>query len=259
MVSRKQILFGINDADDKNFLSLMCDRADRAIASGRRIYSRFLSPREQLYVTERFSTDVEVIANGGYDGAERRIVCFSPFDTYETEFDFRIVPLVIRTKNRAVLSHRDYLGSVLSLGIKRELVGDIVICDDCAVVFCHSEISDYIMFNLTRIANLTVTVDEADASGLTLPERRFEERSLTVSSMRLDCVLSAAANKSRTVSAELIERGMVCVNYDEVKNASRTVMDGDVISVRGIGKMLIHTDMSLTKKGKYHIEVSKYV
>ena len=212
-----------------------------------------------MYVSERFSSDVEVISNGGYDDAERRIVCFSPFDTYETEFDFEIIPLFVRTKNRTVLSHRDYLGSVLSLGIKRELVGDIVICDDCAVILCHSEISDYIIYNLSRIANLTVTVEPADISAVELPERRFKDKDLTVSSMRLDCVLSAAANKSRTVSAELIEKGLVCVNYDVVKNASRTVADGDVLSVRGIGKMIVHSDLKKKKKGKFHIEIKQFV
>lgn len=259
MINRKQVLFGITDAEDKNFLSQMCDKADKAIASGRRIYTRFLSPREQMYVTERFSPYVNVISNGGYDDAERRIVCFSPVDTYETDFDYETVALCVRTKNRTVLSHRDYLGAVLSLGIKRELVGDIVICDDRAVVFCHGEIADYIEYNLSRIANLSVAVEAADISSVELPQRKFKEKSLTVSSMRLDCVLSAAANKSRTVSAELIEKGLVCVNYDVIKNASRTVADGDVLSVRGIGKMIVRTDMSLTKKGKYHIEIKQYI
>ena len=256
-MDKLKFLSGIDGIERKNLFSLIFDRIKKSEFSDSVSFTPFLTPADAILLEKKLSSAhfENYSSFGGYDGAERKIYAFGECG----KADFPLVKLKISTRDKSVFEHRDYLGSVLSLGIKRELVGDIVICDDCAVVFCHSEISDYIMFNLTRIANLTVTVDEADASGLTLPERRFEERSLTVSSMRLDCVLSAAANKSRTVSAELIERGMVCVNYDEVKNASRTVMDGDVISVRGIGKMLIHTDMSLTKKGKYHIEVSKYV
>lgn len=259
MTNRKQILFGITDKDEKTFLSQMCDKADKAILTGARMYTRFLSPAE-VYLTEsRFSKDTDVFTFGGYDDAERRIVCFSDFDTYETDFDYPIDTVKIFSKNKAVFSHRDYLGSLMALGIKRELVGDIVVCDGYAVLFCHREISDFLTMNLTSIGRNTVSAQLTDISDIQMPQKQFKEKSTTVSSLRLDCILSGATGKSRAIAAELISKGLVQVNYEIAKSSSQTVSDGCVISVRGIGKMIVNTDMSLTKKGRYHINVKQYI
>lgn len=259
MINRKQILFGITDKDEKTFLSLMCDKADKAILTGARMYSRFLSPAEVYLIQSRFSKDVQIFTFGGYNDAERQIVCFSSFDTYETDFDYPIDSIKIFAKNKAVFSHRDYLGSLMALGIKRELIGDIVICDGYAVLFCHTEISDFLTMNLTSIGRNSVSSQIVDAGDISLPERQFKVKSTTVSSLRLDCIISGAAGKSRSVAAELISKGLVQVNYEIAKSPSHIVPDGSVISVRGIGKMIVNTDTTLTKKGRYHINVKQYI
>ena len=259
MINRKQALFGITDKDEKNLISLMCDKGDKAITTGARMYSRFLSPAEAHLISERLSKDVDTYFFGGYDDAERTVACLSAFDTYETDFDYPVDAVKIFTKNKTVFSHRDYLGSVMSLGIKRELIGDIVIADTHAVMFCHREISDFLNLNLTSIGRNTVTAELMDTSCLSLPARQFKEKSVTVSSLRLDCILSAATGKSRAVSAEFVTKGLVQVNYEYAKSTSMQVGDGDIISIRGFGKMVLNTDLTLTKKGRYYIQIKQYI
>ena len=259
MINRKHILFGIEDKDEKNIMSLICDKADKAITTGAAMYSRFLSPAQAHLISERFKNDVNICFFGGYDDAERCVACITSYDTYETEFFYPVEVLRIAAKNKAVFSHRDYLGSLMALGIKRELVGDIVISDTCAYLFCHSEISEFLTYNLTSIGRNSVSVEQVTPENISLPEKRYKEKSVTVSSMRLDCVLSAATGKSRAVSAEMVTRGLVQINYEIAKSGSVQVDNDDVISVRGFGKMLLSTDHTLTKKGRYHINIKQYI
>ncbi len=259
MINRKQALYNLSDGDDRNFMSLMCDKADKAILTDRKMYTRFLSPRERLLLEERLKNDVNIDFFGGFSEAERTVACFSSNTCYEMDFDYAIDALKIYTKNKAVFSHRDYLGSVLGLGIKRELLGDIIIVDTYAIVFCHREITDYILYNLEKIGRANVTVEIAKSDSIKIPEKKFREKSLTVTSMRLDCVVSAAINKSRTVTSSFIEKGLVSVNYEEAASQTLKINDGDIISVKGFGKMIVMSDGALTKKGRYHINIKEYI
>ena len=100
------------------------------------------------------------------------------------------------------------------------------------------------------------------ADYISVPEsntKSFKDISCTVSSMRLDCVLSAVMGKSRAYSSGVIEEGLASVNYEVTKNTTCKIKSGDIISVKGFGKAVISTDEHLTKKGRIHIEVKKYV
>ena len=135
MVIRKQALFGLSDTDDKNFMSLMCDKVDRAEKIKSAVYTKFVAPREYNMISERLSLFSSIVSYGGYDGAERTIVCFEDKDYVFGEKEFPIDILKIVATNKKVYSHRDYLGSILALGIKRELIGDIIITDNEALYF----------------------------------------------------------------------------------------------------------------------------
>lgn len=259
MINRKQVLYGITDKDEKNLMSLLCDKADKAILSGARMYSRFLSPSQAHSAKERLGKDTVISFFGGYDGAERTIACLSSPDTYETDYSYPISAIKVTAKSKKVFSHRDYLGSLMSLGIKRELLGDIVLSDTYAVVFCHEEICDFLTMNLTSIGKNSVEATAVSNDSLNLGPRQYKEKNATVSSLRLDCVLSAATGKSRSASSELVSKGLTQVNYEYAKSPSAQISDGDIISVRGFGKMIVSTNHTLTKKGRYHITIKQYV
>lgn len=241
----------------KNIISRACDLYNKAVTSGAPFYTKFLSPSEANAIMSRFpKNEISVKLYGGYDEAER---CMCAFFTYEEDlaYPYALISMKNKAKN-ASLSHRDYLGAVLALGIKRETLGDIIIQDNCALMFCLEEISDYITDNITKIGNTGVTAEriwEADSIEI---KRDYEIVSATVSSLRCDAVIASALNTARSKAAELVERGLVNLNYEQAKSVSSPIKDGDVISARGYGKFKIQTDGHLTKKGRIHINVCKY-
>lgn len=218
------------------------------------MFTKFLTPLEAREIDMRFpKNEVDINFFGGYEGAERTIASFG-----EISDGYPLTTLKIRLKGKASLSHRDYLGSVLSLGIKRELIGDIIPSDDGAILFCLEEIADFITDNLTKIANTGVAVSTASEDDICQIKRNYIKISQTVSSLRLDAVVASAVSKSRGVSSELISKGHVMHNYKEASSSSAPVKDGDIITVRGYGKFLINTDERLTRKGRIHIDINKF-
>lgn len=256
MADRKRILWGITDEEDRLFMSKMCDIAEKSFDSGRVMFSRFLNPGQRLLAESRLSADFNVAFFGGYEDAERTVAAFGEF--FE-ELSYPIVAVKVECRGKKQLSHRDYLGSVLSLGIKREHIGDILVKDDEAIMFLTEEISDFIMMNLSRIASSPVKLSVVEDLSQFETQRQFKETRTSVSSMRLDCVLSAVTGKSRSQSVAVIEEGLCMVNYSPIKNVRAQIKDGDIISVRGFGKFVIETDNSLTKKGRVHLKAKKYV
>ena len=239
------------------FLSKMCDLAQKAENTGRIMYSKFLNPAQCHLVNDRLSRFSEVSFFGGYEDPDRSVAAFKA-DTWE-EFRYPVKAIKIVPSSKKQYSHRDYLGSILALGIDRELTGDIVIADDGAFVFVLEDICEFISMNLFKVANTTVKIFPVDDPESIVSNKRFKETSVTVSSLRFDCVLSAVAGKSRTASADYIVQGLASVNYEVVKNTSFQIKDGDVISLKGYGKVIVQTDGALTKKGRIHLELKKYV
>lgn len=257
MTDRKMVLCGITDAEDKMFLSHICDLCDRSDKTGMIMYTRFMTPRQAHLVGERLSHIYDIRFFGGFDGAERLMAAVVPNDWEEISYPMCAVRVDNLSKKE--LSHRDYLGSILALGITRDNLGDIAVAEDGAYVLSCVDIADYIVTNLTKIGSSGVRLSVAeDVSALEIT-KNFKTISATVSSMRLDCIVSAMTGKSRSVASELISDGLVSVNYDEVKSVSHTVKDKDVLSVRGFGKARVETDMTLTKKGRTHINIQKYI
>ncbi len=257
MTDRKQVLWGVTSDEDKLFLSRMCDLCDKSENTGLIMHSRFLTPREQMLLKDRLRFFVKAEFLGGYDDADRKIAVFVPNDWQDMSFPISAVR--VSPTNKRTYSHRDYLGSVLSLGIVRELVGDIVLDDDGAVIFVMEEIADFIMMNLSRVAHATVRINLLNPPFEINVEKKFKDTTATVSSLRLDCVLSAILGKSRASSTEFIEEGLTQVNYEVVKSVTHKIKNGDIISVKGFGKAQVATDERLTKKGRIHIDIKKYV
>lgn len=253
-MNKANLLSGLS-GDEKILISHVMDLAKRCDKVGSAQYSPFLNPREIKLALPRCKGSFSVDSFGGHDGAERKMLSFCPFDD---EPCYPICSLKIVSSDGAVHSHRDYLGAILSLGIKREKLGDIVTCDDCAVVFCDESIADFISMNLIKVASSVVTCSPCEVGEVNV-ERKFSLRASSVASLRLDAVLASAIGKSRETASELIGRGLVQVNYDIAKSVSARVESGDVISARGFGKMIIETDCSTTKKGRIKINIKQFV
>lgn len=157
----------------------------------------------------------------------------------------------------AVISHRDVLGSLMGLGIKREMVGDILVNGNAAQFFCHEAVCDYIEMNLQKTNRYRVKIKRGEISDI--PKPKTETVSINVSSMRLDSVCAECFGLSRTKAAEAIKRGEVSVNWLIRYDTDAQVSRGDKLSMRGKGKVEIVGVTGVSKKGRLFAEVKKYV
>ncbi|MEE1056910.1 MAG: YlmH/Sll1252 family protein [Acutalibacteraceae bacterium] len=194
---------------------------------------------------------------GGYNSSERCILAVAQCNFDIEEYYYPITGLCFRYKTDYKLSHRDFLGSLMGLGIKRESVGDILTGNGVAIVFVKDEIKEYVVSQIQKIGNVGVTIEEWDSIELPV-KNEFEEINCTVSSARLDSIVSAVVLLSREKSSALIKQGLVFVNAFATENVSYTVKSGDKISVRGKGKFIVGEFSGVTKKGRLKLTVKKY-
>lgn len=238
------------------------DLADRAYNRGIVVFSDFLNLNE-LHILQYLSTDdlgVSLRLSGGYEEAERQIAAFLPDAFLYDEPDFPISCVAIRPLNARFsedLNHRDYLGALMHLGIERNCLGDILLQDTTAYVFCHRKMQELICREVTRIRHTSVMAVPEDPASI--PKPKFKDISGTVSSVRLDSVLALAFGLSRSKAIPYIEGGQVYVNARLVTSNGYTLHPGDLISVRGLGKFRYVDVGHQSKKGKYWIDIQKFI
>lgn len=224
----------------------------------------FLTPAEaetlrRGFNKKVFGSDISFKFFGGYDDAERQLFLAYPDyaeDTVDNEF---ITLLEIKGRDIEKLSHRDFLGSILGLGIKREKIGDILCLDDRCLVFVLSDIAEYIISNLDMVARCGVAVMKKDLNKAEIPKRRFEEIRTTVASLRLDAIIGAALKTSRGTAAEVIREKRVSINWQEETDVSAKVAPGSVFSVRGSGRFRLAEEINETRKGRLGICIEKAI
>lgn len=224
-------------------------------------FSDFLNLNELhiLHTTPKDMFPARYETYGGYDFAERQMVAFLPDALY---YDYRYPMQVIEIsplnhRFAEELSHRDYLGSLMNLGIERCKLGDIIVDGGKASLFVRDEIAGYISEHLTRIRHTTIQTTVKDAAEIVY-EPKYEEMKGTVPSVRLDTVLSVAYPLSRSRLTAYIEAGKVFVNGKMITSNGYHLKEEDIISVRGMGRIRYCGIVSETKKGRYYISVRKY-
>lgn len=240
------------------FLARVEDDVREVIEGNYTVTTRFLTPEEQVIAKETVRGRVRIFASGGYPEAERRVLAFCPdYINTENEVDFGIRVVRVQVK-QATLGHRDYLGAVLSLGMKRETIGDIALDGDGAWIFCMVEMAEYICRNLDKIGRASVTCEPMEVADAVIPPRTFEIKDVGVASLRLDAVLAGILHNSRSKAVEIITAGEAFLNHKEAKNISQKVKEGDVLSVRRFGKFVIMGVLGQTKKGRQKVQIKQY-
>ncbi len=194
---------------------------------------------------------------GGYEDAER--VYFGVFPDW-CEYDDSAYPIkklrIINRSSRA-LEHREVLGTLMSLGIERDTVGDILPDDRDVVLFVSETVAEFIVSQVTKIASCGVDITVDDTDYMPTP-KGFTEFSDTVASTRVDAVVSAIANCSRSTALELLSAGFVAVNGLEVQKASKEITEGDTVTVRKKGRFIIDSVSEHSKKGRIILKYRKY-
>lgn len=215
-------------------------------------------PKDKLYTS--------YVTFGGYDLAERQMAAFLPdalsfsgMDVESLGFPFSAVSIEpLHEKYSQALTHRDYLGAILNLGIERSKSGDILVEGNNAVLFIHSGLGDFLQEELTRVKHTSVKLCKVNLNDYQYSPR-FEEVKGTVASVRLDSLLSLAFSASRTKLGGLIEGAKVFVNGRLMTTNSYQVKEEDIISVRGMGKFKYKGILSRTKKNRIFVIIHKYI
>ena len=230
--------------------------------------SGFLDLRQQSLVKERYRYDSAVEFYGGYEDAERRICVFKPEWISQSAAEYfadneEDNPIVwIRAYRQAgsrALSHRDYLGSLVGMGLKREKIGDILVREDGADIAVLRDISEFLLYNYEKAGRTSLKLEIVSSSDIKLPPLRFKEISDTVASLRLDSVLSSAFGISRAKAAEAVRKGITFVNSSQIVKPDFNVNEGDRLVIRGLGKARLAEIGGNSKKGRTYIKIEKYL
>ncbi len=246
-------------AADDEWLS-RCEDFEQSVLRYKNVrFSRFVSPHDLMIFKTRFkpSPFVSVKEFGGADGCERVMLGFFPDYREPLESLFPITRILI--SGVSGMSHRDILGSVLGLGIKREMTGDIFINDDKAVLMCDDAIADFLLYNLKTVGRRKVSVSVYREDGEISLIREFKLERKVVASLRLDAVVSAVCGLSRNDAASLISSEYVSVNFAVLADISKKLSEGDTVSVRHHGRFVLESVGGLTKKGRISIEIKKFI
>ena len=247
--------------DERILLGQIWDRYDQCRNRNIATHTAFLSPAEAeaarrllqaMGVTESFSLW------GGYDGAERVQLHFLP-DWLEAPEESSIRALRCTWYQGDNLTHRDFLGSLMGLGIVRETVGDILVDEGAADVLIADTVADFLLENWLSAGRTKLQVSEISLHDLHLPRRQCKDVRDTVSSLRLDNVVAAGFSLSRGKAAEAVDAGKVQVNWTDCTRGDKSVSEGDVITLRGLGKMELLEVGKLTKKGRISVVIRRYL
>lgn len=209
---------------------------------------------------------------GGYDSAERQMVAFIP-DALSYVWEdsdmqkacpeqisypiqtIRFIPS--HPKFAESLTHRDVLGALMNLGIKREMLGDILMAEQEIIVFCTNSIADYIMEQCVTIRHTNVTASRVSTADFHYEPKLIEKEGV-VSSIRLDTIIADICKLPRSAAQKIISEGNAFINSKRIQNNTYHCQDGDILSVRHIGKFQIETTDHVTKKGRIRYRYKIY-
>jgi len=217
----------------------------------------FLTPAEKQIIERNF-TNKKIAFLGGVDSTERVRAFFLPDYMDEVELEDYIVAFKANYSFKE-LTHRDFLGALLALGIERKCIGDIYIFEKEAYFFVTSDIAKFVKTNLDKVGSVGVKLKEVTFEEVKINEPDFKEINFTVPSLRLDSIIAGSIKESREKASGFIKEGIVLLNYLECNNVSKEVKEGDVFSVKGYGKFKVAEVGGVSKRGKIFVNVNKYI
>ena len=247
----------IKDIDLKNKMFKVIDKANSCLKHYDVKCTDFLNPYEiknAISILNSFD-DIKYSVDGGYDNAERKVIFIYPYymQYEDIEHHLDIVKIEGNFKFKEI-SHKDYLGAILNLGIIREKIGDIIIHDRFCQVIVSNGICDFLTINLNKVSRNKVTVKKISRADIVQNLPTYKDISFTVSSKRLDCIISGLYNISRQDSLKYINGERVHVNYEKITSPSKDIEDNSLISVRGKGRSIIEKIGDITKKGRIKVQ-----
>ena len=216
----------------------------------------FLDPYERRIAESILNQFMEISYKelGGLKESERKILLIFPHYCEYDDMSIPIISLMIEGYTES-FCHRDFLGSILNLGINREKIGDILIHENYTQLVVKQEISQFVLISLKRVGKEKVKVKEIPLGELSASNIEYRDVLTTIPSLRLDAIVSGGLNLSRNDSQKLIESGKLKVNWEPIQRVSKNVVEGDVISIRGYGRFILKSVEGISKKGRLRVKI----
>lgn len=254
--------YSLNDKCEIELFKIL-DKIEICIKKNIFKYTDFLDPYLISICNEILSTKfghVDFNITGGYDGAERKIIIFYPDYYYEEDgySPLKVIKIDNLPKGKQ-FDHREVLGSILGLGLKREKIGDIIINDNSIQIIVLEEIASYVQNNMEQIGRHKVDSGMDEIHNIIPKENSFMTITDTVKSLRLDSVSSAGFKVARSKTITDIKKEKLKVNFLPVCSPSYNVKEGDLISYRGKGRIILDKVLGKTKKDRYKISIKKFI
>ncbi len=262
MFDKQNLLKNISKPDEKLVFSKAFDRAYYCIKNYEPSFTEFLDPYTVSSLLSLLDNKYNIIIKifGGLDDCERKKIGFFPEFMVDDKFDFPIsvIEITYNTKYSRKLSHRDFLGSIIGLGIVRGKIGDIFVTEEKAFVFVDDDIADFININLDKVGNTKVKSKIVSVDDIEISQGNKEAKNITVSSLRIDAVLSAVFNLSRGKTNELIKAKKAFVNWRVCESTSLQVSAESIVTLSGFGRVKIIEIVGKTKKDRFLLSIHKF-
>lgn len=253
--------------ETRQLFALSLDRLEKRDRRGIATSTPFFTPEEQQDFSSllgKLDPFCDYHFLGGYPAAERKLCYFpasweefdpsSPPDTWDEE------PIsLLCGKVKGEVGHRDVLGSLMGLGLTRRTLGDILVADQLVQVIAQEEVTSILLSQWSQVGRFSVSLTQEPLTSLQLPPESRKEISTTVSSLRLDRLLSFGFGISRSKATSLISSGVVSVNHKECRKPDKSLEVGDLLVCRGLGKCKFKENRGETKKGRLFVVMEKYL
>ncbi len=259
----QSIIMSINEPKEKELLKRIFDLFYRAKKTYSVTYTDFIDPfllgRIKSHRLELLG--VNLLSYGGLPDSERCIIALAHEDIeiVDTDFPIGYLKISVKTGIGKPLSHRDYLGAIMGLGIEREKIGDLLISENQAFIVSHIDILDYIMHSLDSISRYgKVTCDIIQKENIPDFKPDYKSINATVSSLRADAIIASGFKISRSTAAKLIASQRAMCNGVMITQSS-PINEGDICTLRGYGKIKVHEIGSTTRKGRIKVNIYHYI
>lgn len=269
-MNRQEILNSYKNDEDRLLVSKLIDKMDFVTKRNTIEYTEFLDMR-QRQLLEKLLKDMKIknyVIYGAYKMAERTVIILYPEkleDVFKIQkFDYNSVLGIIRIKLpnelKGMYYHRDYLGAVIKIGIRREKVGDIITRKDGADMIVLREAEKYIMEGLKGLTRFSKSEFESTkVEELNIEEPKTQILNIIIPSMRIDSIVSEVIRTSRAKTVGIIKEERIFVNHELITKSSKEVKEGDIITVRGKGRFVVGNIINTTKKGNLVLEIEKHI
>ena len=266
-MEKQELLKQFAKPEDKLLLSKIYDKIKFTHNRNQIQTTSFLDGYEQTVVEKflKLCQEKNFLLEGGFPEAERKMLFLFPDKLEEKASTFvknfiKVIGITLPKELQGTYHHREYLGGLMKLGVEREKIGDIIVNEQGADILVQSDIVSFFLSHLPDLTRFPkAQIVEKEITELKIEQTKKESMVILVPQLRLDVVLSEILHLSRSKASDFIEQERVFVNYElKTKNAT-TLKQGDILTIRGKGKYEIGEILSQTAKGKFRLEVKKYV